>query len=427
MRPLLCGLQDFSYFAHDQPCFLVFSSSISKFFLRSTSTLQTPPTSGIDPQNLERYQAGQKVTWVSVAVNVVLTAVQLVVGYFGRSQALMADGLHSFSDLLSDFMVLFANRHGNRSADASHPYGHARIETATTFLLGLFLVGVGVTLLWGAGMRLQNPGALQKVHMATLWAGLITLVSKELLFRYMMRVAKRLRSQMLMANAWHSRSDAASSLVVVIGIAGNLAGFTFLDLLAAALVAFLIVHMGWKMAYAALSELVDTALDATAVNAIRQTVLGTAGVFGLHELKTRKMGDQALVDAHILVNPKISVSEGHYIAETVRNKVLEQHDVLDVMVHIDPEDDAHEKPSVNLPNREQLLRHLEVRLNKALPKPEKIMLHYLSGKVEAEIFLSDHFCAQTEKLAALKKEIESMLKDDEVFNAISLHQCNAHK
>ena len=111
----------------------------------------------------------------------------------------------------------------------------------------------------------------------------------------------------------------------------------------------------------------------------------------------------------------------------MRNKVLEQHDVLDVMVHIDPEDDVQEKPSVNLPNREQLLHHLEARLNNALPKPEKIMLHYLSGKVEAEIFLSDDFCAQTEKLARLKLEIENMLKADQIFSAVSLHRCAAPK
>ena len=179
------------------------------------------PVSGIDPANQERYLAAQRVTWVSVGVNVILTILQIVVGFFGRSQALMADGFHSLSDLLADFLVLFANRHGSRSADAGHPYGHARIETAATLILGVLLIATGLLLLWGAGMRLQDASAIQKVHPATLWIGLLTLAGKEGLFRYMMSVAKRLRSQMLMANAWHSRSDAASSLVVVAGIAGN--------------------------------------------------------------------------------------------------------------------------------------------------------------------------------------------------------------
>jgi cation diffusion facilitator family transporter len=386
-------------------------------------TKSTP--SGIDPQNLERYQAAQKVTWVSVAVNIVLTILQVVVGYFGRSQALMADGLHSLSDLLSDFLVLFANRHGSRSADSSHPYGHARIETATTLILGVFLVGLGVALLWGAGVRLQTPNALQKVHVATLWIGLLTLIAKESLFRYMMAVAKRLRSQMLMANAWHSRSDAASSLVVVLGIAGNLAGFTFLDLLAATLVAFMIARMGWKMAYEALSELVDTALDDAAVEAIRQTLINTPGVLGLHDLRTRKMADQALVDAHVLVDPKISVSEGHYIAETARHRVLKHHDVLDVMVHIDPDDDAKVKPSAHLPDRKQLLHRLEHGLNGMLPATDKVILHYLSGQVEAEIFLPHAFCIQPDKLNALKAAAEKLLEEDRLFRAIHLHKCDA--
>lgn len=387
------------------------------------SPRQTPP--GIDPANQERFHAAQKVTWVSVAVNVLLTVLQIVVGYLGRSQALMADGLHSLSDLLSDFLVLFANRHGNRSADASHPYGHARIETATTLILGVFLMGLGGALLWGAAVRMQDLAGLHKVHAATLWIALLTLAGKEALFRYMMAVAKRLRSQMLMANAWHSRSDAASSLVVVVGIAGNLAGFTYLDLVAAVLVAFLILRMGWKMGFGALSELVDTALDEQEVAAIRETLIGTPGVRGLHELKTRKMGDLALVDAHVLVDPKISVSEGHYIAESARSRVQKNHDVLDVMVHVDPEDDFRAKPSAHLPDRGQLLERLRERLGETLPEPEKVVLHYLDGKVEAELFLSPAFWAEPGELQGLQAQIDEMVAGDEVFRAVHIHRVGA--
>ena len=141
----------------------------------------------------------------------------------------------------------------------------------------------------------------------------------------MLHVARKLRSQMLEANAWHARSDAASSLVVVAGIAGNLLGFTSLDLLAAVLVAVMIVRMGWKQASQATSELIDTSLDKNEVEAIRSTLLATPGVQGVHELRTRRMGDRALVDAHVLVDPRISVSEGHYIAESARARVLKQH------------------------------------------------------------------------------------------------------
>ncbi|MDO8890758.1 MAG: cation diffusion facilitator family transporter [Sulfurimicrobium sp.] len=333
------------------------------------------------------YREAKKVTLVSVGVNVVLTALQIVVGIIGKSQALVADGLHSLSDLLCDFLVLFANRHGSKDADKDHPYGHARIETATTFVLGVILMGTGAALLWGAAQRLEDPAALQTVHVMTLWIAILTLVGKESLFRYMLHVARKLRSRMLEANAWHARSDAASSVVVVVGIAGNLAGVTSLDLLAAALVAAMIFRMGWKQAYHALMELIDTSLDEKDVAAIRATLLATPGVRDLHELRTRRMGDRALVDAHVLVDPKISVSEGHYVAETARARVVKTHDALDVMIHIDPEDDSAVKRSLHLPPRETLLAHLEQQMGMPLPLSSRITLHYLDGRVEADIFL----------------------------------------
>ena len=364
------------------------------------------------------YHAARKVTWISIGVNVLLTVLQLLVGFFGKSQALMADGLHSLSDLLSDFMVLFANSKSHRRADADHPYGHARFETATTLLLGLLLLGLGAALLWGAGMRLRDPQALQSVHPATLWVAIFTLVAKEGLFRYMMRVGKRMRSSLIIANAWHSRSDAASSLVVVIGIGGNLLGATFLDLLAAALVAFMIAGMGVKFAFDALSELVDTGLAEKEVAAIRETLVAIPGVRGLHELRTRKMGNQALVDAHIQVAPTISVSEGHYIAEKARAAVLAHHHVLDVMVHIDPEDDLASKPSAHLPDRQSLLTHLSEVVG-GLPPYEKIALHYLDGQVEAEIYL--HKDATSASLAALAERCDN-LSNDPYFRRVQCYR-----
>ncbi len=385
-----------------------------------------PAAHSHDPHHGPRYHETKKTTWISVWVNLVLTALQIVVGYFGRSQALIADGLHSLSDLIADFLVLYANRKSNRSADVTHPYGHARIETAATFLLGAMLVGLGMGLLWSAGMKLQNPAAIQPVHVSTLYIALLTLAGKELLFRYMIAIAKRLRSQMLVANAWHARSDAASSLVVVIGIGGNLLGFRFLDLIAAVLVAFMIARMGWKMAYQALSELIDTALDEETVRRIRATIETTPGVLGLHELRTRKMGDSGLVDAHILVDPRISVSEGHHIAERARKSVLDQHEVLDVMVHIDPEDDANAKPSAHLPSRDALIQRLQSALRGALPAPERIVLHYLNGRVEAELFLPDDFWRQPESVLRLRDELGVFLQADTIFAAVRLHRAVHH-
>lgn len=372
------------------------------------------------PHGSQRYQETKKTTWVSIWVNLLLTALQIVVGYFGRSQALIADGLHSLSDLLADFMVLFANRKSHRDADITHPYGHARIETAATFLLGVMLVALGIGLLWNAIVKLQDPSAIQTVHVATLYIALLTLIGKELLFRYMLAIAKRLHSQMMVANAWHARADALSSLVVLVGIGGNLLGFRYLDLIAALLVAFMIMRMGWSMAYSALEELIDTALDEEEVQKIRATIEATPGVLGLHELRTRKMAESGLVDAHILVDPRISVSEGHHIAERARKRVLDKHEVVDVMVHIDPEDDDHTKPSAHLPSRAELITLMEQALQEDLPTPERIVLHYLGGKVEAELFLPQEFWHASEQVSRLQHRIQTFLADSPIFERIAL-------
>lgn len=376
--------------------------------------------------NAERLAAAQECTWVSVAVNLLLTALQLVVGYFGRSQALVADGLHTLSDLLSDFLVLLASRQGSRLADAEHPYGHARIETAATLLLGSVLVVLGISLLVTAGLRLQHPEEIQQVHASTLWIALLTLFAKEGLFRYLMAVAKRVRSQLLAANAWHSRSDAASSLVVLAGIGGNLLGYAFLDLVAAAAVGMMIAHMGGKLALEAMAELIDTGLKAEEVEAIRRTLLNIHGVRGLHDLRTRKMADYALVDAHIVVDPRISVSEGHYIAETARQAVLERHRVMNVMVHIDPEDDLRHKPDARLPDRRSLLAHLADLLGDSALTGNRVVFHYLDGKIDAEIYL-DAGRQSVEQANALQAHCNELVRDNRLFRTIHVHLSYAQK
>ncbi len=379
-------------------------------------------SAAFEPLHPERFAAARKSTWVSIFINLILTIVQVLAGFFGKSQSLMADGLHSMADLLSDVLVLFANRHGNKHADANHPYGHARIETAASLILGASLAALGIGLLIAAGMRLQHPEEVQTVHPFTLWVALFALAAKEGMFRYMLAVAQRVRSQMLVANAWHARSDAASSLVVVIGIVGNLLGYTFLDLVAAGVVGVMIAYMGIQFSRDALLELVDTGLDEVEVRAIRNTLKAVPGVIGLHDLRTRKMADNALVDAHIMVDPKISVSEGHYIAEAARGAVLKSHHVMDVMVHIDPEDDAHARPNAHLPQRHLLLSHLYSRLGEELPTSTHIVLHYLNGKIEAEIVLDTPV-----DIAGLQQRCSTLVTDDPYFRAISLYQAIAPK
>ena len=284
----------------------------------------------------ERAAAASRSTWVSVWVNVVLSTLQIVVGVLSKSQGLIADGIHSLSDLVADFVVLLANRHSQKDADANHPYGHQRFETAASLVLGLLLLAVGVGMVWSAVLKLETPETVAQVHAVALWVAGAALVGKELLFRYMLAVAKRVKSSMLVANAWHARSDAASSLVVGIGIAGNLAGYPILDPIAALIVGFMVAKMGWTFGWDALHDLMDRAVDAQEVQAICQTLRDTPGVSDVHDVRTRKMGDMIVVDAHIEVDASLSVEAGHDIAVVARQRVMQRHRVLNLMTHVDP-------------------------------------------------------------------------------------------
>jgi len=284
----------------------------------------------------ERAAAASRSTWVSVGVNLVLTFGQVLTGLVSGSQGLVADGIHSLSDLVSDFVVLFAGHHSRKGADEAHPYGHQRFETGASLALGAILALVGAAMLWSAVRKLEAPETVPRVQIVALWVAIVALASKELLFRYMLAVAKRVKSSMLVANAWHARSDAASSLVVGVGIVGNLAGYPILDPIAALVVGLLVLKMGWQFGSDALHDLMDRAADDSEVDAIRLTLLDTPGVIGVHDLRTRKMGDMILVDVHLEVDASISVEAGHDIAVTAREHVLTRHRVLNVMTHVDP-------------------------------------------------------------------------------------------
>jgi cation diffusion facilitator family transporter len=297
----------------------------------------------------ERAAAASRSTWVSVGVNLVLTAIQIVVGVLAKSQGLIADGIHSLSDLVADFVVLFAGHHAQKDADADHPYGHQRFETAASLVLGTILLAVGVGMLWSALHKLQAPETVPTVHTMALWVAGAALIAKELLFRYMLAVAKQVKSSLLVANAWHARSDAASSLVVGLGIVGNLAGYPILDPIAALIVGLMVTKMGGEFGWDALHDLMDRAVDEEEVEAIRQTLLATPGVGGVHDVRTRKMGDMIVVDAHLEVDARITVEAGHDIAVAARQRVLQRHRVLNLLTHVDPwhrPDQDHAAPPV---------------------------------------------------------------------------------
>lgn len=183
---------------------------------------------------------------------------------------------------------------------------------------------------------MQQPDDIPQVHIVALWVALAALVIKELLFRYMLAVATRVKSTMLVANAWHARSDAASSLVVAIGIIGSLSGFKLLDPVAALVVGLIVTRMGYSFMSDSLHDLMDRAVDIETENSIKTTLLSTPGVEGIHDLKTRKMGDLVVVDVHLEIDGNLSVKVGHDIAVLARKSVLDNHHVLNVMTHVDP-------------------------------------------------------------------------------------------
>jgi len=284
----------------------------------------------------DKYSAGKKSTLVSVVVNLTLTISQVFAGLLSGSQGLVADGIHSLTYLVADFVVLFANHHSAKDADEDHHYGHQRYETAASLFLGVSLLVVGLGMLWSAGHKIVNPVGSTQISLLALYVALGALAAKELLFRYMLAVAERVRSSMLVANAWHARSDAASSLVVSVGIVGALLGYPILDSVGALIVGLMIVRTGWSFSWDALNDLMDRAVSEEEHQQIEQIVLATPGVLGCHDLRTRKMGDMILVDVHIEVDADATVQVGHDIALSAANQVKAKLPVLNVMTHIDP-------------------------------------------------------------------------------------------
>ncbi|WP_372523123.1 cation diffusion facilitator family transporter [Sulfuricaulis sp.] len=380
--------------------------------------------SDIDTSIDARYGASRRVTLVSVVWNFVLTVAQIIIGFVGHSQALVADGLHTLSDLVTDFMVLFALKHGKKAADEEHPYGHARIETAVTMILGIMLVVVGAGIAISAGMRLSSAQTFVVPSAMTLWVAVITLGAKEGLYRYTMVVADRFDSNMLRANAWHHRSDALSSLIVAAGIGGSLLGFGYLDSVAALIVALMVVKVGGELAWQSLRELVDTGLATEDLESIRHVIFSISGVKALHLLRTRRVGEQALADVHIIVDGHLSVSEGHQISEMVRAKLIREIAPLaDVMVHIDTEEDVNVASCADLPLRDEIQKRLN-NYFRDIPEArliEHMTLHYLNGRVDIELLLPQDAVTHSTTARQLAQQLAAAVRNDRDIGKVDVH------
>ncbi len=392
--------------------------------------LATAPVSPDNQRLHQRQKVIARTALVGAVANLLLSAVKIVVGVVGHSQALVADGIHSLSDLASDLLVWLAGRQSSRAPDDEHPYGHGRYETMATLALALILLGVAMGLGWDAAQRLFSPEALLTPSWITLYAALASILVKEWLYWFTLAYARRIRSDMLRANAWHHRSDAISSVVVLVGIGGTLAGLPYLDAVAAFIVAVMIVRIAWELGFEAVRELVDTGLEPERLAAVRETILKVGGVRDLHMLRTRSLGGTISTDVHVLVDPYISVSEGHLISVKVEQELKNRVDEIeDVTVHIDPEDDDIAPPTMGLPSRREALARLAAHWANLpeLAHPERVLLHYLDGQIQVEVLLPASGKHRPEALAELVQRARSAIAGDPTFGGVRLYRAVAHR
>lgn len=284
--------------------------------------------------------ATRRVTAWGLFVNTVLSVVKLVVGLVAHSQSLIADAVHSMSDSVTDLAILIGAPYWSAPADEQHPHGHGRIETLVTAVIGVVLAAVGLGIAYHAIIEIGNP-ELAVPGWAAFWVALISIGAKEWLYRWNIAVGHRIRSSALVANAWHHRSDGFSSIPVALAVLGEhlFPKLTMLDSVAAILVAALVIRAAWKISWPAIVQLCDGGVTEERRQAIRKTALETPGARDVHALRTRYVGPDLQVDLHVLVDPELSVREGHDIARAMRKRIREIHpDVYDVLIHIEPEE-----------------------------------------------------------------------------------------
>jgi len=334
----------------------------------------------------------QRVTLLGMLLDLMLGALKILIGNVSTSHALIADGIHSLSDAASDILVLAITRASHHAPDTNHPYGHARFETIGTLLLGSSLITIGLLLAYNYIELIFTEKTILTPAWPALAVALLSIISKEWIFRYTKKAGETLRSNLLIANAWHSRSDAFSSIIVLIGVAGSMAGIHWLDIIAALLIAFIVLKIGGQLVWDSIKELVDTGVESGEINALRTTVLSIKGINNVHGLRTRRMGQDVLLEIHLQVDPVISVSEGHQIGEWATKKLLEQHTFIsDVIYHIDTEDDHNQLTLTNsslLPLRNEVFTLLCDSWPE-MPTIEHFTLHYLNNQINVELFINE--------------------------------------
>jgi cation diffusion facilitator family transporter len=291
---------------------------------------------------LSREAYVRKVTWIGLILNILLSGLKFAAGYVGRSQALIADAIHSLTDTTTDVAVIAGSHYWSLPPDDGHPYGHRRLETLITVFIGVMLIAAAIGIGWQAISTLHEnqdspPGWI------ALGAALISILVKEVLYRWTATAGKRIRSPALAANAWHHRSDAISSLPVLVAVGGAyiFPSWSFLDHVGAVIVSIFILHAAMKIIWPGLSELIDTGAPEEIQKEIREIACSHRGVWQVHKIRTRYISSSIQVDMHIVVDGTITVREGHAIADEVEFHIMSDiPEVLEVVIHVDPQDVA---------------------------------------------------------------------------------------
>lgn len=279
----------------------------------------------------------KSITYIGAVVNISLSAIKIVVGFFAGSLALIADGLHSLSDLATDVAVLLGVRLGSKAPDSKHPYGHGRAETFSGGLVAMVLIFVG------GGMMYYATAAIAKDEMTTPHIGvfivaILSIASKEWLYRATQKIAIRSHSSALYANAWHHRSDALSSVAVVAGFISLEFGFDHGDHVAAIAVGLMIVLVGVRVIGDCLHELTESAVDSDTIEHIREIINADGSIRQWHKLRSRMVGREVFLDLHILVDPELNIATAHEIAENLEKVVVEQiAQPVNITIHIEPD------------------------------------------------------------------------------------------
>jgi len=283
--------------------------------------------------------AGKRVTLVGVVVNTLLILLKFAAGIVGNSQALIADAVHSISDLFTDAVVLIGIRISQKPPDRTHHFGHARLETLASTIVGMALIGTALYIGIDASLTIYRHNEYHPTFLALAGAG-ISIVFKEALYHYTIRTGRRIKSQLIMANAWHHRSDAFSSVAVFIGVGGTLIepSWHILDAYAALLVSFFVVKVGLEILKDALREFTDTAPQPEVIAKIKECALSVNGVEGMHDLRVRTSGGHYQMEIHIVVDGRLTVSEGHKIAKEVEGCLVDDVGNFNrITIHVDPE------------------------------------------------------------------------------------------